>query len=293
MSIHNSVLRKMSKTPENKYVGEWQTVRLCPDLSANEWLNIGVYFVTKAGTHHVKMLNYFERLKCLYDNSIHEPEFVALLESIEQILISEGHESLNKHFYPYAQIEDLRYAAGESVEAILEGFYDSTVTLGKPKKKSSQRFNWVSTPTLRTAIFDSLRQTAPILADAAIQETPFLIKMKGGQQIDTRIGLVGENALGHIASAYHKSPVIIENHLLQAVSELSLAQSNGQREILTLSVLRPGENIGLTEKETWKINNTIDHHLERADKLGIEILEGKSTDEVTTKTTSRWKLLAA
>ena len=59
---------------ENKYNqrilrGEWSLIQWNPDIATEELLNIGVA-LNIGGELQFKMLDYFERLNCLFDESV-------------------------------------------------------------------------------------------------------------------------------------------------------------------------------------------------------------------------------
>ena len=294
MSIQDSLAQKIPQGVTNQVTGQWQAIRLCPDIAADEWLNVGVFFQASTGSRYVKMLDNFERLQCLYDKELSEHDLYVMFEHMEETLTRYGVEALNNSFAPHSHVNNLLYAAGDSVESILDGFYKTVVTLGKPRtKKHIERFSYVSNTKLRTAIFDKMLNRMPMLAEATIQYNPFTVHIDKERYIDTHISLVGPKALGHVASAYHKSSVVIENHIMQAVSELTIARNYSDRKTATLSILTPGEASGLTLKEFNKIQDVVYKHLSTADALGIEIILDHTTDEVAKKTADRWIELAA
>lgn len=58
------------KTQNSKIVrGEWSLIQWNPDIATEELLNIGVALEVN-GSINFKMLDQFERLSCLFDNSV-------------------------------------------------------------------------------------------------------------------------------------------------------------------------------------------------------------------------------
>jgi hypothetical protein len=47
--------------------GRWQVVRMCLDMAAQEWLNIGVLFRSSDGQRHWQLIKSMDGLRCLYD----------------------------------------------------------------------------------------------------------------------------------------------------------------------------------------------------------------------------------
>lgn len=294
MSIQSTLNRKIEEGFTSNVAGKWQAIKFCPDIATDEWLNVGVYFQSNAGSRYVKMLDDFDRIKCLYDNRIAEDDLLILLEKMEEALRFGGADKLNEIFYPYGQINELLFAAGDSVDSIVSNFYESVVTLGRPRKnKLAERFRWVTTPSLRSAIFDHMRKENPMMASSVIQERPFIVNFIAGVSLETSINLVGPSALGHITSAYNKNPVVVANHIMQATHELNLAKNHTAARSTTLSVLAPGVDSGLSKSELKKVQEAIEKQLKFADLLNIEVILGETVESVAKATTDRWNDLVA
>lgn len=288
MSIHNSLKNKVPNIEAPAIRGQWWPVRFCADLAANEHFNVGVLLQTNDGTHHIRLLNHFQRLECLYDKRISEQDLTQLIDDAEAAFEAEGSDAVSK-LGPHISLGKPLYAAGEDVQSIVDTFYDTIVTLARPKKRGpKQPFGHISATKVRNQVLDRMRQDLALRADIFIQKQPLELEI-GQEKLAVDLPLVGCDALGAIASAYYKSPTLIANHIMSAVSDLSLAKQYTNRSQTTLSILIPGDNTGMNAKETKDVTREIRNQLDRSRALNITILKGTSIAEVAQATTDWWK----
>lgn len=287
MSIHNSLKKKMPNTESPVIQGQWWPVRFCADLAADEHLNVGVLLQTNDGMRHIRMLNHFARLQCLYDKRINETDLIYLFDEAEAALEAEGSDAASA-LGPHINLGEPLYAAGENAESIMDTFYDTIVTLARPRKRGPKPFGHISATRVRSQVLDKMRQDLALRADTFIQKQPLELKI-GQQQLTVDLPLVGRDALGAIASAYYKNPMVIANHIMHAVSDLSLAKQCSNRNHTALSVLIPGNGAGLNTKETHDVNRELRYQLDRSRALNITILQGTTIAEVAQATADWWR----
>ena len=127
MGKYAELRKKAIPGPAPAVRAKWFNIRYIPDLATGEVLNIGVGLIDASGRVHAKLLTDFARLHCLYGARL-DPEglqfFMDLLrESLSWPDVPPCSPSPNFVF------SELKYAAGDSVEAILNDFYAMTVSL--------------------------------------------------------------------------------------------------------------------------------------------------------------------
>lgn len=125
-------------------------------------------------------------------------------------------------------------------------------------------------------------------AASLIQQAPYEVAMPSGRSIEINLPLMSTKAAGAITSAWYKSPIVAENNILQASSDLLLLANNTDISKISLSVLVPGRDSGLTLKEFNKLSDATNKQLERLDKAGVAILDATSVDVLANKTIDWW-----
>lgn len=275
--------------------GRWQTISLCLDEDAREYFNVGVLFSHSGGVE-VRMLDHFERLRCLFDSRVDPNDLARALSDIEATVFKLTQKGIT---VPSELGESVRltsplYAAGDSPEAVVDEFYSDVVTLGRPKRSRDYVFRYHSTPKLRQTVFDHMREKMQLQASRIIQEERFRLKLRSGHSIDIDIPLLSSNASGTVISAWYKSPLVVENALLQASSDINLIRSNSEhhREA-AISVLMPGEGSGLSKAELNKLDAVTHKQLDRFRLAGIEVIESDTTLGLADLTVNWWREHAA
>ncbi|MBD9671604.1 hypothetical protein IB275_13560 [Pseudomonas sp. PDM21] len=284
-----SQLRDQAKGP--KVAGHWRPISIRLDQDVDEFLNVGVV-LSYSGKAEVRMLDSFDRIKCLYDDRIDNRELQFLLQDIESSLIKAGDN------FPDILSESIKlgpplFASGETPEEIVDRFFEAAVTLGRPRGKINDAgFRYRSTPKLKSIIIDKLTETLGMRASEIVQDERYQLKMKSGHVIEIDVPLLSQSASGHIVSAWYKSPLVVDHNLLQASADLNLIRSNTDRQRASLSVLVPGDDCGMDIKELSKHRDVLHKQLDRLDKSGIEILQADSEDKLAELTTNWWKNIA-
>ncbi|SJN14852.1 hypothetical protein CZ787_17220 [Halomonas citrativorans] len=266
--------------------GNWRPISMCLDDTACEFLNVGVVFAH--GSHvEVRMLDSFERLKCLYDTRINQSHLQHLLMDIEACLIS------TKGDLPDCLSDTIRlgpslFAQGEDAESIVDAFFEDVVTLARPRKNQApSQFRYRSSSKVCTSVIELMKERLGFSASRVIQDQPLRLPLSNGKTIDVEVPLLSSSAVGSVISAWYKSPMVVENNILQAGADLSLVASNSQRQA-AMSVLIPNDKSGLTIKEREQVEKAIYRRLERFERSGITVLRDDSTAGLAEQTTQWW-----
>ncbi|MNY93326.1 hypothetical protein D3C78_97360 [compost metagenome] len=115
----------MTKVNQNIVKGEWSLIQWNPDIATDEFFNIGVYFCQNEN-FSFKMLDYFNRVNCLYDEDT--------AEHLKQIidLYATSMENGCMDFSEQIKVVNKGIAKGKDEQAILERLYSRAITLGRP-----------------------------------------------------------------------------------------------------------------------------------------------------------------
>lgn len=247
--------------------GEWFSVQWCPDLATGERLNIGVGFVHENRVH-TKLLERFERIKCLYDEQ--GVSQVRLIISFVEEAVQQSHT-----ISPFSQVcyEQKGFAQGESVSEILNNLYSQTVPLGqKPRIRAKNKtFSSVSRQQLHTELLDNLRLLWDIDFDQFVPEDSYI---RSGDGHDLFIPFRdGAERLAGLASAVSPNPQTVELNLLSAAVEVESAKGLKHVNKPALFILKPDdEQLSMLENDKA---DRIDGLLERFDwmmnKQGIQV----------------------
>lgn len=290
----NAVARLRSRLAEKKtdaaaVKGYWRPISVCLDEDAGEFFNVGVMF-SYSGRVEVRMLDAFDRLKCLFDSRIDHNDLAHLLHDIEASIIEAGTD-LPDELSQTIRLGAPLFASGASPEAVVDEFYADVVTLGRPRQGASEyAFRYQSTPKLRSSVFDLMKQRMHMQASRIIQTERYQLPLRASRHvIEMDVPLLSSSASGTIVSAWYKSPLVVENHLLQASADLNLIRSNTDRQAASISVLVPGSDSGLTKHEFRKHDAATRKQIERIRATGIEVIEASNTGVLANLTAVWWQ----
>lgn len=288
MTVASRIRAKLSEQHSLPAVtGKWRSISLCLDEDAGEYFNVGVLFEHQAGVE-VRMLDTFDRVKCLFDARVNPNDLARLLQDIESTIIHMGNE-LPDELGRTIRLGNPLYASGQTPEAVVDEFFDDTVTLARPRPGAREyTFRYQSTPKVRQTVFDLMKERMHMQASRIIQPARYELRLRSGHQIELDVPLISASASGTVVSAWYKSPLVVENNLLQASADLNLIRSNSDR-IASLSVLVPSKASGLSSTEFNKLNTATRRQLERIRLSGIEVIEAPSTAELADQTITWWQ----
>lgn len=289
MTIAARIRRKASEQVKPEVIeGHWRSISLCIDEDASEFLNVGVMF-THEKALEVRMLDTFDRIKCLYDNRVNPHDLAKYLQDIEETLHQLGVNAPDQ-LASTIRLGSPLYASGVTASEIVDEFFADTVTLARPRPGAKEyNFRYQSTPKLRGNIFDLMKERMHMQASRVIQKDRYSLALRTGHKIEMDVPLLSASASGTIVSAWYKSPLVVENNLLQASADLNLIRSNTDRMAASISVLVPDRNSGLTIGEFNKLEAATQRQLERIRATGIEVLEASSTPELADQTVAWWR----
>lgn len=286
-------LRERLTVEEQQTVkGYWRPIRACLDEDAGEFLNVGVLF-QHGSKVDVRMLDSFDRIKCLYSNRIDLPSLSHLMMDIEDT-IRQQPTNLPAELSDTIHLGAPLFACGVDAESVVDEFFNDVVTLAMPVgKQRNYNFRYRSTHKVRETVFEIMREKMALNADRVICAEPYRLHLKNKAIIDVDVPLLSSTAAGGVVSAWYKSPLVVEHNLLQAASDLMLVSSNSERPHTSLSVLMPNATSGMSVTEFNKHQDATRRQLERVNHMGIEIIEAHSSDALANLTIEWWKGKAA
>lgn len=290
MNLHAKLRERIGEQPRqlDKVTGNWRAISLCLDEDAGEFLNVGVVF-SYADKVEVRMLDSFDRIKCLYDARVDQHDLFRLLIDIEASLY-EMQGNLPDELGTSIRLSAPLWASGINAESVVDTFFSDVVTLAKPRASAeSSRFRYQSTPKLRLSVFEIMKQRLHMQASRIIQEERYQLRLRTGHHIEVDVPLLSAQASGTIVSAWYKSPLVVENNLLRASADLNLIRSNTDRTEAALSVLVPDGESGLPKSEFNKLDSATRRQIEKIRATGIEVIEAKDTGALADSTIDWWR----
>lgn len=287
MSIAARIRSKLSEQPAQQPVtGQWRSISLCMDEDAGEFFNVGVLFAHDQKVE-VRMLDSFDRIKCLFDARLDHNDLARLLQDIESTILHIGPD-LPDTLGSSIRLGQPLYASGATPESVVDEFFADVVTLAKPRPGAREySFRYQSTPKLRGNVFGLMKERMHMQASRIIQESRFELKLKSGR-IEMDVPLLSSSAAGTVISGWYKSPLVVENNLLQASADLNLIRSNSDRAA-SISVLVPNKESGLSSREFNKLSSATQRQLDRIRISGLEVIEASSTPELAERTIEWWR----
>ncbi|MGX2088595.1 hypothetical protein [Xanthomonas axonopodis] len=252
--------------------GRWQSVRWIPNLATGEMLNIGVRFEEDNGLAHIRMLNDFDRIKCLYDEALASEARFLISVVMDPIHLGSSLPT------PNVFLSEKKYASGPSASSVIEDLYLHVVPLARPHPKKRKERILVSNQTheVRKIVFDEMRRISGLSADRIISSEKTLYVREGDDTHYLDIPLQTQRALGTIIST-QSAPSNAELQLLRADSDLQIARRLYTRDKLLMYVVRNDK-----DEETDKFDDLIRRSRWKFNKLGVEMKDYSDASLVAT-----------
>ena len=262
--------------------GEWSLIQWNPDIATEELLNIGVALNIE-GQIQFKMLDYFERLTCLFD----ERAIQHLQDVIE--LSENALKNNSKNFSDQIIWKNKGRTKGVSEKEILDRLYSRVITLGKPCQNKNQvrtDFKMVRSDALITRITKNLRDE--FKGDQDLLK--FLPSEKYIQHQDDSflVPLRSEKAFGSIVSVVSSNTDKIKANYLTNVNDLKTAAIIENKEA-TFFVLTPSDDElnKLDSNKADQIDSLIQSLNRKQEQQGIKI-ENEYSEEVLKDKMAWW-----
>lgn len=269
-----SVLTSQTNQAQSSCIrGEWSLVQWNPDIVTEEFLNIGVALKANGETHF-KMLDYFDRVKCLYDDAT-----VTHLQDVIELTL---HAMENQCFDFSQQMKCIQkgMAKGDNVEGILERLYGRSVTLGKHSCQESVKrsnFSPVQNEALAKRVSKNLRQKFKDDANVLAMLPDEQYVQAGNSRLFVPIR--GTDDYATLASVVTSSVDKIRANYLGRVSDLMTAAIENQKKP-ALFLLRPSDEClaNLEQRDASRLDDVIDHLNYNTSKQGV-FIESESCEQ--------------
>lgn len=269
--------------------GHWFNIALAPDLGTGEQLNVGVGYIDAGGRLHTRMLADFQRLECLYADRLDLDHLRFLLQSVPTAW---GAPSPS----PHLQFGPLRYAAGESVAAILDDLYRDIVTL-EPGPASAEapepdRPNQLDNASARRLVFDALKLKSPFSTRIIPPNSEWPASDDEAHHI-LDMPIRGAHRFASLLSAWCRTKTTLELRLIRGALDLQTAARMHPADAKALFILRPADGQrGYTEEQHRQIDTVIDMVEWRLRRSRVHI-DVESAPETLAERILAWADLAA
>lgn len=284
MSLNN-LLRQSAQesTPCLNVRGEWSVIQWTPDQAAGEKYNIGVAFKDSCSQEiSVSMLDYFDRIKCLYDEAM--IFHVQLACDVAREVLLRRH-STEKPIGSNISFQQRGFAQGESTDQLLSQLYNTAVPLARKIRVSATRsFTTRSRDQVHSALRDNLRHRKDFDYRQYAPVDPFHYIQDGQASHRLYLPFRKDNAVATLASASYVESQRVKLNLYDGWRDVDIAKTNMDIKDAAIFFLLPGEGLDRSRKDVieneidafvWHMKNTGIHlgYQSDFDKLGDEIEE--------------------
>ncbi|MEJ1267830.1 hypothetical protein WDV93_12850 [Pantoea ananatis] len=219
----SSILEEHSNKPVVS--GEWFTIQWTPDIASGEKLNIGVAFREMSGESFVQVLDYYERIKCLYSQSAVYHLSLAC-EVAKEIALTNQISSVS-NFFGVSFVSN-GYAQGESADDIISTIYSNIVPLAIRHEKNREKAYYpVSRERLYTLVNSHLKNKLNYEEYFKMVEPTAIKRVSLGNQMQSLfLPYKAGNSIATISSAAYADENTAKCHLYDAQRDVSLAVKN-------------------------------------------------------------------
>ncbi len=259
-----SLLRTSNSSAGQAVEGVWQNIRWLPDAATGEVLNLGVRFRAGNGQSIVRLIDSFDRVKCLYDASV---------ASDAQFLVRVVGDALAAGFEIPATgifLSEEKYASGTNARAVVDDLFFRTVPLARPRAEAERGGKWLKTEpndAIRSVVFDELRRISGLRAETIIRgENQFEVREPGKTHY-LDIPLQSNRALGTIVSARFAKRKDAELRLLRADNDLQIAKRVYQGDRMLMYVVRHDSEAAAAER----FDELLDDFSWKFSRVGVEM----------------------
>lgn len=263
----DSIFADAPDATDPPFKGKWFEIRIQPDLATDERLNIGVCFLDNKRKLHFKLLDDTSAFLCLYGRQAKE-QFDFMLKAVRYNL----EHGASTPASPQITYGAPRFAAGFSVQQILDSLYSDTVTLARVKRKPRNEFSSMDNDDIRQIVFSAMRDIDTLMANTLITggAIPLAIETDEGPH-EVLLPIRKDARFGTIVSAVYKKRDQVEYNLKGAALDLSVALKAYPQNQAGLFVLRAADGMLRGEESLLQIDNVIEMTEWRAKKLGIRL----------------------
>lgn len=250
----SSILEEHSNKPVVS--GEWFTIQWTPDIASGEKLNIGVAFREMSGESFVQVLDYYERIKCLYSQSAVYHLSLAC-EVAKEIALTNQISSVS-NFFGVSFVSN-GYAQGESADDIISTIYSNIVPLAIRHEKNREKAYYpVSRERLYTLVNSHLKTKLKYEEYFKMVEPTAIKRVSLGNQMQSLfLPYKAGNSIATISSAAYADENTAKCHLYDAQRDVSLAVKNfNEFDSGAIFILSPSNELKIQKRD--QVDSEID-----------------------------------
>ena len=270
----------------NQVTGHWRLVRICLDLAAQEWLNVGIVLRTSDGETSSRMLTNFAGFRCIYDDDAADAARF-LLDQAEFAI--EAGKPLPTGWN--VSLGPEKFVRGNTTDSILTGLFSRLVPLGRHQLDATTRIDREDHPhathNVRVEVRKLLARHLQIAKNAApdFWHARSVPVHRDGSIIKMDVQIVANNAHsilhGSIASAWYKTSYHRSASLNQAVNAVTTACEAFPGSKNVLYILRPPEKVSsLSDSDYEAIDLEIESNRWLLHKHGAEIKVAREVPDI-------------
>lgn len=247
--------------PRIEASGKWCAIRMCLDLSAQEWLNIGVVlYANDGGQPTIRLLQNFAGLKCLYDtDAADNARFLA--DQIEYALLEGKRIPADWNI----QLSPTMFIRGNSKQQMVNDLFERIVPLGKHERgadRPDREDHQHATQSLRSNVRRLLSRHLQLANKTPDfwRNVPTSINLDAASiQIDLQVVDSSQMLNGAVVSAWYKTKYHRNASLTSGANAMSMASEAypNHRNILYL-LQPPAGTPSLTKEDQQSIQADIE-----------------------------------
>jgi hypothetical protein len=264
--------------------GEWYAIQWTPDISSKETLNIGVAYKDSLGEVSVKMLDYYERIACLYSKDmIFQLELAC--EVSRSLILNNGIVDNLTH---QIKCENRGFAQGKNSSDVLDQLYNSVITLGKRVRSLQPRsFSSISRDSLYNNLKNLLKQNLDLDYAKHVPENPYEII---ANQHEIYLPYRKHDGVATLATAAYSDVQRVKCNLFEGYRDLDVATQYHRPKNSAIFLLLPGD--GLNKDKQNEIDNELDKFTWHLNQHNIKV-NSHISQESLAEDISNWCLSAA
>lgn len=250
----SSILEEHSNKPVVS--GEWFTIQWEPDIASGEKLNIGVAFRETSGESFVQVLDYFERIKCLYSQAAVYHLSLACEVAKEVALTN---QIRNESRVCGVSFISNGYAQGDSADEIISSMFQNIVPLAiKHEKNREKAYYPISRERLHTIINGQLKSKLEYEEYFNMVDPAPLKRVNLGNQSQSLfLPYKSRNSIATIASAAYADENAAKCRLYDAQRDISLAVNNfNEFNSGAIFILSPSDELKVEKRD--QVDSEID-----------------------------------
>lgn len=260
-----------TNSSQNQAEGESFAIQWMPDIYTRETLNIGICFKnSESGELESRVLDYFERIQCLYGKNA---EFnLKLACEVAADLIKKN--SLQDSVQLTQQIRCVKtgYAQGGSTNEILERLYSDLVPLGrKPSKPQAKRYSPTTRDTLYKRLIPSLKESLELDFSKHVPTDPYQkVALPIGEK-KVYLPFKRDGGVATLISTAYSDALRAKCNLFDGYQDVDIASSQLPGENNAVFILMPASDAQLEKAVTNAIENQVDEFVWQMKKHQIEV----------------------